>query len=94
MRFLGLGVGDDLANLQFCVSVRKKSLFLVLLHKRLSVRQKSPDSPPPKSYIHNLSNFCVMSARIHPKEERSEDVMSNLLLASVNSATFSRTSSL
>ena len=37
-----------------------------------------------------------MSARIHPhvKEERSEDVMSNLLLASVNSATFSRTSSL
>ena len=35
-----------------------------------------------------------MSARVHPKEERSEDVMSNLLLASVNSATFSRTSSL
>ena len=34
-----------------------------------------------------------MSARIHPKE-RSEDVMSKLLLASVNSATFSRTSNL
>jgi len=37
-----------------------------------------------------------MSARVFPQEtgERSEDVMSNLLLASVNSATFSRTSAL